>query len=71
MPGPAAAPGTGHASSARCSADWRRPDGYWRCDREAGHTGRHRLQAALDARPIRIARRAGSPEPAVAATPGH
>jgi hypothetical protein len=37
-----------------CQADWRRPDGYWRCDRELGHRGRHHLRAALDARPIAL-----------------
>lgn len=33
--------------SERCAADWRRPDGYWRCARPAGHRGRHKLRAAL------------------------
>jgi hypothetical protein len=51
--------GTAHGEAGRglgsqCRADWRRPDGYWRCDREFGHRGRHHLRAALDGRPIRI-----------------
>lgn len=33
--------------SERCAADWRRPDGYWRCARPAGHRGRHKLRAAV------------------------
>ncbi len=33
-------------ASERCAADWRRPDGYWRCGRPAGHRGRHKLRAA-------------------------
>ncbi|MDA8296793.1 MAG: hypothetical protein M0004_09445 [Actinomycetota bacterium] len=31
----------------RCAADWRRPDGYWRCSRPAGHRGRHKLRATV------------------------
>lgn len=31
-------------SNARCTADWRRPDGYWACRRGAGHKGQHRMQ---------------------------
>ena len=33
--------------SERCRADWRRDDGYWRCTRDAGHRGRHRLRSAI------------------------
>lgn len=32
------------APGARCSADWRRPQGYWACSRPAGHTGHHRMR---------------------------
>jgi hypothetical protein len=28
---------------ASCTADWRRPEGYWQCARDAGHRGRHRM----------------------------
>jgi hypothetical protein len=28
----------------RCAADWRRPDGYWHCAREADHHGRHLMR---------------------------
>lgn len=31
--------------SDRCSADWRRPDGYWACVRQTGHRGRHRMRS--------------------------
>jgi hypothetical protein len=44
----------GHGAPLLCTADWRRPDGYWRCDRELGHTGRHHLRVAVDARPIAL-----------------
>lgn len=30
----------------KCGADWRRPSGYWRCVRRAGHRGRHRMRHA-------------------------
>jgi hypothetical protein len=33
----------GHSD--RCSADWRRADGYWACVRRAGHRGRHRMRS--------------------------
>jgi hypothetical protein len=29
---------------ALCAADWRRPGAYWRCVRQAGHRGRHRMR---------------------------
>lgn len=44
------------ADADRCTADWRRPDGYWRCARPLGHGGRHRMRAAergLLATPLR------------------
>ena len=37
---------SGLTDAERCGADWRRPDGYWRCARPVGHGGRHRMQAA-------------------------
>jgi hypothetical protein len=50
---------TGHAAQTpegQCPADWRRPDGYWRCQRVLGHRGRHHLKASTDARLVRIER---------------
>jgi len=37
-------PDAKEAPGATCRADWRRPDGYWRCVRKPGHNGRHRLR---------------------------
>lgn len=34
---------TGLVPGVRCPADWRRPDEYWACRRDAGHAGPHRL----------------------------
>lgn len=34
------------AAGTLCTADWRRPDGYWACARHRGHRGRHWMRAA-------------------------
>jgi hypothetical protein len=57
------AEGSDPAGGGQCQADWRRPDGYWRCDRELGHKGRHNLRASLSPEPVvlpRPAARAGA-----------
>jgi hypothetical protein len=41
------APPANALSSSHCTADWRRPDGYWACRRPAGHKGQHRMQGGL------------------------
>ncbi len=46
-------------SGARCAADWRRPGGYWRCARPAGHAGRHRMRRADEPVGRRDGERAG------------
>lgn len=53
-------------SAARCEADWRRPDGYWRCTREAGHRGRHRMRAAPRSSGAARDRRPGSGQGGIA-----
>lgn len=45
---PGVGPEEGHSGAegapARCGADWRRPDAYWRCTQRPGHRGRHRMR---------------------------
>jgi hypothetical protein len=43
------------AHTGQCQADWRRPDGYWRCAREADHRGRHRMKRAAFPGPAIVA----------------